>query len=156
MKAATDSKKQEVPQEHSTTVLEGSELGEVKVHENVIATLVRKAALSIEGVARLAGSTLVDNIAEIVGSRRMQARSITIDMTDNNRVAVEVKLNIKFGYNVPELAQKVQKAVIEGIESVTGMTVTKVNVVVQDIEDPAQEEDSEEESDSDVTSLPLN
>ena len=67
MKAAANSKKAEAPQvENTTAALEGSELGEVKVHENVIASLVRRAALSVEGVSRLAGSTLVDNIAEIV------------------------------------------------------------------------------------------
>ena len=86
MKAAANSKKAEAPQvENTTAALEGSELGEVKVHENVIASLVRRAALSVEGVSRLAGSTLVDNIAEIVGSRRMQSRAITIEMADNNR-----------------------------------------------------------------------
>ena len=99
MKAAADSKKTAAPaaEAAATTVLEGSEMGEVKIHENVIASLVRRAALSIEGVSRLAGSTLVDNIAEIVGSRRMQARAITVDMAENNRVSVEIKLNIKAG-----------------------------------------------------------
>ena len=64
MKAAADSKKTAAPaaEAAATTVLEGSEMGEVKIHENVIASLVRRAALSIEGVSRLAGSTLVDNI----------------------------------------------------------------------------------------------
>ena len=43
-------------------------VGMVKVHESVIASIVRKATLEIEGVIRLAGSSLVDNLAEIVGS----------------------------------------------------------------------------------------
>ena len=51
MKAAADSKKTAAPaaEAAATTVLEGSEMGEVKIHENVIASLVRRAALSIEG-----------------------------------------------------------------------------------------------------------
>ena len=65
MKAAEESKKNAVPAEHTTTVLEGSEMGEVKIHENVIASLVRRAALSVEGVSRLAGNTLVDNIEAV-------------------------------------------------------------------------------------------
>ncbi len=138
---------------NTTTVLEGSEMGEVKIHENVIASLVRRAALSIEGVSRLAGSTLVDNIAEIVGSRRMQARAIAVDMGEDNRVAVEIKLNLKFGFKVPQVAEQVQKAVIEEIEATTGMTVTKVNVVVQEIEDPVQEEP---EDGIDTPPMPLN
>ena len=79
----------------------------------MIASLVRRAALSVEGVSRLAGSTLVDNIAEIVGSRRMQSRAITIEMADNNRVSIEIKLILKADFNIPEVAAQVQKAVID-------------------------------------------
>ena len=141
MKAAANNKKEAAPQvaTGSPAALESSELGEVKVHENVIASLVRKAALSVEGVSRLAGSSLVDNIAEFVGNRRM-ARAITIEMDDNNRVMLEIKLVLKSGYNIPEIAPRVQKAVIEEVEKVTGMTVTKVGVLFQYFDDAAPED----------------
>lgn len=152
---AEETKKAEVQNDNVTTVVEGTEMGDIKIHENVIATLVRKAALTIEGVSRLAGSSLVDNIAEIVGSRRMQARAIALEMDESHRVAIEVKINILVGYNVPELAQNVQKAVIEMVEQTTGMSVTKVNVLVQDIEEPIEEAE-ESEAAVDVTAIPMN
>lgn len=156
MKSTAAPKKNTESADHTSTVLEGnSGLGDVRIHENVIASLVRKAALGVEGISRLAGNALVDNIAEFVGSRRMQSRAITIDMDDNNRVAIEVKVNIIFGYNIPEVAQAVQKAVVEGVESVTGMTVTKVHVVVQEIEEPVKEEEEEEDAES-TDSMPIN
>lgn len=119
-------------------------LGEVKIHENVISNLVRRAALAQEGVSRLAGSTLVDNIAEIVGSRRIQDRSILVTMAGDNRVSLEIKLNVLADYNVPQVAQRVQKAVIEMVESKTGMTVTAVNITVQEIEDAEEPETSDD------------
>lgn len=130
--------------ENTTAVLGDSDIGEVKIHENVISSLARRATLEVEGVSRLAGSLLVDNIAEIVGSRRMQDRSITVQMGDNNRVALEIKLNIKFGYRLPQVAGAVQKAVISSIESTTGMTVSKVDVLVQEVE-PEEEPETEGE-----------
>ena len=158
MKAAANNRKAAVPQTEAgntaAAALEGSELGEVKVHENVIASLVRKAALSVEGVSRLAGRSLVDNIAEFVGNRRM-ARAITIEMDDNNRVTLEIKLVLKSGYNIPEIAPRVQKAVIEEVEKVTGMTVTKVGVLFQDIDDAASEEESGDD-DAEIDSIPMN
>ena len=42
--------------------------GAVKIHENVIATIVRRIACSVEGVSKISGSSFVDNIAEMVGS----------------------------------------------------------------------------------------
>ena len=128
-----------------TTSLENSGAGEIKIHENVLSSLARRAALGVEGVSRLAGSILVDNIAEIVGSRRMQDRAVTIDIQEDNRVAVEIKINIKIGYRLPEVAEKVQKAVIDSIEAVTGMTVTGVNVLIQELEEEHEDEEEEEE-----------
>ena len=134
-----------------------SGIGEVKIHENVISALARRATLEVEGVSRLAGSLLVDNIAEIVGSRRMQDRAVTIEILEDNRVAVELKINILLGYRLPEVAEKVQKAVVDSVEAATGMTVTRVNVLIQELEEPREEEEEDaedEEEGGEVAPLP--
>ena len=123
--------------------LEINGMGEVKIHENVISALVRRATLKIDGVMRFAGSTLVDNIAEIVGSRRMQDRAISVNLEDDSRVSIDLKVNLKFGYKVPVVATAIQKAVIEEVEATTGMDVVKVNVIIQELE-------TESEPDSDT------
>lgn len=128
-----------------TMMLGDSELGDVKIHDGVIATLTRRAALSIEGVSRLAGNALVDNLAEIVGSRRMQSRAITIAVDENNQITIEIKLNLKCGYTIPEVAENVQKAVIAEVEKVTGMTVTTVHVLIQDIDEESFADDDEDD-----------
>lgn len=131
----------------AVTMLSESGMGDVRIHDGVIATLTRKAALGVDGVSRLAGSAFVDNFAEIVGSRRMQSRAINIFVDDNNQICIEIKLNLKFGYMIPEVAENVQKAVIANVEKVTGMTVTQVHVLVQDIDDE-NAVDGAEESDN--------
>ena len=124
--------------------------GVVKVHESVISSIVRKAALGVEGVLRLGNSTLVDNLAEIVGSRKMQDRAIAIikDEKDSSKVEIEIKLNMYFGYKVREVAEAVQHAVIESVENTANITVAAVNVSIQEIDDPPEpaSEASEEES----------
>lgn len=136
------------PAPAEASLMEG-ELGEIKIHEDVIANLVAMATLKVPGVSRLAGSTVVDAIASIVGSRRMQARAITIGIAGDNRVTVDLKLNILVGYRLPEVVQQVQRSVIDSIEDVTGMTVTRVNVAVQDIDEQPVEEDEEDEDKGD-------
>ena len=128
------------------SLIEG-ELGEIKIHENVIANLVAMAARQIPGVSRLAGSTVVDAIASIVGSRRMQARAITVGIAGDNCVTIDLKLNILVGFRLPDVVQQVQRAVIDNIESVTGMTVTRVNVAVQDIDEQPVEDEEDEAAD---------
>ena len=125
--------------ENTTAVLGDSDIGEVKIHENVISSLARRATLEVEGVSRLAGSLLVDNIAEIVGSRRMQDRAIAVQMGEDNRVSLEIKLNIKFGFRLPKVAAAVQKAVYDQIVDFTGMKVKNIDVVITETEDAPEE-----------------
>ena len=157
MKTANESRKPDADVPQNTALLEGSEMGDVKIHENVVASLVRQAALSQEGVSRLAGSALVDDIANLVGSRRMQSRAIAVELGEDGRVGIEIKLNLIFGFRIPDVAERVQKAVIGMVEETTGMTVTRVNVVIQEIEDPVVETDEDEvESASSVETMPIN
>ena len=121
----------------------GTITGVVKVHESVIASIIRKAVCSVDGVIRLAGNALVDNIAEFVGSRKVMDRAISIEMGDNS-VAVEVQVVLEYGCNVPEIAENIQNTVTEEITRITGMRVTRIDIVVMDLETV-----EEENSDSD-------
>lgn len=113
-------------------------VGMVKVHESVIASIVRKTTLEIDGVIRLAGSSLVDNLAEIVGSKKIQGRAISVEMNDSS-VAVEVRVVLEYGVLIPEVAEAVKESVAAEIAKLTGMSVARVNVVVMDLEDVQQD-----------------
>jgi uncharacterized alkaline shock family protein YloU len=117
----------------------GGECGVIKIHEGVISTIVRRSACEVEGVARIAGSTLVDNIAEIVGSKKMQDRSITVCMNGSS-VAVELAINVCFGVHLPTVAAGVQVSVAREIHRITGLSVSKVNVIVREMDELKDEE----------------
>lgn len=120
--------------------------GELKIHENVISSLVRKATLKQDGISRLSGNNFVDTIGEIVGSRRIQDRAIIVKFTEDGRLELEIKVVIKFGYKLPVVAEAVQRSVIEEVEKYTGMNVIRVNVTVQDVEEEYTEESNDNES----------
>ena len=121
---------------------EGNDLGLIHIHENVIAAAVRKAACSVDGVVRLSGSALVNNIAELIGNKSIGDRSIAVDI-DGATVAIDVKVNLSYGAHVPTVASNIQSAVVSEVEKITGMTVTAVNVVVQELDDTNEEEEEE-------------
>ena len=129
--------------------LSDSEFGDVKIHDGVISSIVRNAVLEVEGVSRLSGSALVDNFAELVGSRKMQSRSISVAVDKDNRVTIEVKIIMKFGFFIPEVAENVQKNVISEVEKFTGMNVCSVHVLIQDIENVSEDEDENQEQQAD-------
>ena len=117
----------------------GNQYGQIKIHEGAIATIVRKAACSVPGVTRITGNSFVDNIAEIVGSKKIPDRTIQIAM-NNSSVAVELSINIQYGVQLPAVAAAVQDAVSREIKAITGLNVTKVNVIVREMEDASEDE----------------
>jgi len=120
---------------------DGTELGVIRIHENVIASIVRKATLSVNGVIRLAGSTLVDNIAEIIGSKKIGDRAIGVDISGDS-VSIDVKVILAYGTHVPTVAANIQSAVMQEIEKMTGMGVTCINVIIQELDDENIEGDN--------------
>ena len=126
----------------SSVAERGTQYGQIKIHEGAISTIVRKAACAVPGVTRITGNSFVDNIAEIVGSKKIQDRSIQIAM-NNASVAVELSINIQYGVQLPAVAAAVQDAVSKEINAITGLNVTKVNVIVREMEDAADDESEE-------------
>jgi uncharacterized alkaline shock family protein YloU len=85
----------------------------------------------------------------------MQSRAIAVELGEDGRVGIEIKLNLIFGYRIPDVALQVQKAVIGTVEETTGMTVTRVNVVIQEIEEPVAENDDTEMDASATAAEPM-
>lgn len=113
-------------------------VGVIRVHESVIASIVRKITLETNGVVRLAGNSLVDNLAEIVGSKKIQDRSITVEMGTSS-VSIEIGVIIKYGVPIPPVAEAIKNSVASEILKLTGMKVGKINIIVMDLEEETPE-----------------
>ena len=133
-----------VPKKKTAKPAHENSVGAVKVHESVIASIVRKAAMSVEGVLRLGTSSLVDNLAEIVGSKKIQDRAITVEMNENS-VSVEVRVILLYGVLIPQVASELNNAVAGEIFKLAGLKVEHDSVVIMDLEDSPDGEDGEEE-----------
>ena len=112
--------------------------GNIQIHESVVTSIVRKVASETEGVSRISGNSIVDNIAEIVGSKRIQDRSISVQMGESC-VAVKVAVNLYFGYKLPQVANTLQTAIQDEIRKLTGLNVSKVDIIIRDIDEPVEQ-----------------
>ena len=102
-------------------------LGEVKIADEVVAMIAGLAATEVEGVDSMAGN--ITN--ELVGELRMKNlnRGVKISV-DDDHVSVELSLNMKYGYSIPDVSEKVQERVRTAIETMTGLTVLEVNIKI--------------------------
>lgn len=109
---------------------DGNELGAVQIHNNVIATIVRLAALKVPGVVEMSG-TFVDGLAGMIG-KKAGDRGIRVDIAEN-AVQLELHVVLEFGVRIPQVAWQIQNEVRQAVEQMTGKSVKAVNVVVQSL-----------------------
>ena len=121
----------------------GAAVGTIRILDGAISTIVKRTVLGIEGVARLSGSSLIDDFADLVRSKRMQDRSIQIEHKDDS-IAITVAVNPYFGYKFPALIAEIQKKVSKEVLGMTGIKVASVSVDIKGIEErPAENEDAD-------------
>ena len=61
------------------------------------------------------------------------SEGVKAEIVDNN-VSVDLALNLKYGYNIPETSEKVQDRVKTAIENMTGLQVIDVNIRIAGVE----------------------
>ena len=108
-----------------------NELGIVRIHKNVIASISSIAATEVEGVKKVGGG-LASGLLELVGQGGFSV--IKVDISRNEEVKVDIPLVIKYGYNIPDIAGRVQENVRAALEKMSNLSIKDINVNVQGIE----------------------
>lgn len=108
-----------------------TDLGTIRIHKNVIASIASLAATEIEGVKRVGGD-FKSGLLELIGKKSSMAIKVEIDK--NDEVEIEIPLVIKYGFNIPDIASKVQENVRNALEKMTYMLIKDININVQGIE----------------------
>lgn len=112
------------------------EYGDIYVSQDVLEMIAGAAALEVEGVSGLAGNTMGE---QLLGRKKL-SKGISI-LWESDNITVDVSIQIKYGSIIPEVAQKVQEAIMSSVEAVCGLKVAAVNVRVNGVtfEKPAEE-----------------
>lgn len=113
------------------------DLGEIKINHNVIASIVRLAAMQVSGVANVGGG-LVDGISEIFAKRESDHRGVRVAESENDTYLIEVRIVVTYGAEIGKTAYDVQVAVRKQIIAMTGKDVTKVDVIIEGVRLPGE------------------
>ncbi len=99
--------------------------GDVHISEEVLEMLAGAAALEVEGVTGLAGG----KVSEQIWGRKKLSKGITI-LWESDQITIDISIQIRYGSIIPEVAKKVQEAVVASVEATSGLKVSEVNVRV--------------------------
>ena len=97
------------------------ENGNVMISEDVIAAIVEQALTEVDGV--------VKGGADVVG-KKSWGKGMRIAIAEDNSLTIGCNIIVGYGESVINVAKAVQEAITTAVESVTGVTVTDVNVNV--------------------------
>lgn len=122
--------------------------GSVKISDEVISVIAGMAASEVEGVYAMGGS-VVSGITELFSGKKNVAKGIKVDM-QGDEIAVDIHIVISYGVNIPDTSCKIQEKVKDALESMTGLSVLKVNVYIDGV-NIERETEIEEETEEEMT-----
>ncbi|MDH7498061.1 MAG: Asp23/Gls24 family envelope stress response protein [Syntrophomonadaceae bacterium] len=105
----------------------GSELGSIRIADEVVSIIAGLAAVEVEGVAAMSGGWGT-GLVEMLGRKNL-GKGVKVEVGEKE-AALDAFLLVEFGYPIPKVAQNVQEAIKSAVETMTGLKVTSVNVHV--------------------------
>ncbi len=118
-----------------------SELGTVIIADEVVSIIAGLAATEVEGVASMSGG-LTGGISEVLG-RKSFSKGVKVEV-GTEEAKVDIFIAVKYGERIPDVAWDIQESVKKAIETMTGLNVSSVNIHVQGVQFPKQENDEAE------------
>lgn len=104
--------------------------GRIIFADEVVATIAALAAADVQGVATLTGG-VVEGLTEKLGKKNV-AKGVKVEV-GTEEAAVDISVNIKYGFRIREVCENIQNAVKTAIETMTGLRVVEINVYVQSV-----------------------
>lgn len=105
-------------------------LGNISIADGVVASIAGIAAIEVDGVSKLTGNISKELVSKL--GKKNLANGVKIEIVDGVVVA-DISVEIKYGTSIKKVSEEIQVKVKQAIETMTGLAVGIVNVVVSGI-----------------------
>ena len=125
-------------------VLDGQDvsLGKIEIAREVMEVIAGIAASEVEGVFSMRGN-FATGVTEILG-RKSHGKGVKVLETNDNEINVEVNVVVKYGYSIPEIAEKIQENIRESVYNMTEVKVGMVNVHIVGVNFESEKKEANE------------
>jgi len=119
--------------------LQSSE-GNTTIDDTVVTKVASIAAREVRGVNSLGGGVgrALAGVTQRVGVGDERTQGVSVEVGERE-AAIDLTVVIDYGESIPQVSQAIRENVIKRIEGITGLTVTEVNVEVNDLYFPGDE-----------------
>lgn len=108
----------------------GTDMGNIKISDEVVAIIAGIAAMEVPGVAGMSGG-IAGGIAEMLGRKNL-SKGVKVEVGERE-AAVDLYIIVEYGCRIPDISWEIQEKVKKAIETMTGLNVIEVNIHVQGV-----------------------
>ena len=119
-----------------------SERGMTSIDDAVVTKVAGIAAREVRGVYDLGGGAARALGGVTQADERMQGVSVEVG---EREAAVDLTAVIEYGESIPQVAEQIRDNIVKRVEGITGLSVTEVNVSVNDLHFPGDDRAPAEE-----------
>ena len=119
-----------------------SEHGRTSISDLVVAKIVAIATREVDGVYAMGTGTarMIGAVRQRVpGTRANDTQGVAVEVGER-QAAADLDLVVEYGVSIPDLAATVRGNVIGAVERFCGLEVTEVNIGIDDIHVPGDED----------------
>jgi uncharacterized alkaline shock family protein YloU len=119
-------------------------LGSTTIADTVVQKIAGLATREVSGVYAVGGGAAraFGAIKErIPGASASVAQGVSVEVGET-QAAIDLDILVEYGVSIPELSRAIRRNVITAIEHITDLEVVEVNINVNDIHIPGDDEDS--------------
>ena len=111
-----------------------SEGGRTEIADAVVTKIAGIAAREVSGVYALGGGTSrrIGSMTQAVGIGNERSQGVSVEVGEK-QAAVDLVIVTEYGESIPRVAEAIRSTVSERIEGITGLSVTEVNISVNDL-----------------------
>ena len=118
-----------------------SSKGTTKVSDAVVTKVAGIAAREVGGVHALGGgaSRALSSVTNRVGIGDERSQGVSVEVGERE-AAVDLTIVIEYGESIPAVTQAIRENVIRRVEGICGLSVTEVNIAVNDLFFPGEDQ----------------
>ncbi len=121
-----------------------TEKGQTTIADPVVTKVAGIAAREVGGVYQLGGGVAraLGAVTNRLPGGDSTTQGVSVEVGEKE-AAVDLTVVVEYGESIPRVAQQIRENVVRRIEGITGLTVTEVNVAVNDLHLPSDDQDDE-------------
>jgi uncharacterized alkaline shock family protein YloU len=115
--------------------------GSTTINDAVVTKVAGIAAREVPGVHALGGGAgrAFSSVSAAIGVGDQRGQGVSVEVGEQE-AAVDLTLTVDYGESIPQVTNAIRENVMKRVEGITGLKVTEVNIAVNDLYFPGDDQ----------------